>query len=199
MAAIKRAELLSSLPAWQTITRSCNSFHFSFQGHTQFQAIVLMCSRYTHISPSKICYLQLRRPEESCLYARDHLRSEFFSKIGRGSHNWFKLRVFFNHSRKLFWNNLSNTMHYMVFKKLPSILRNLFTFWFLCLKNCKPVPIFDTKIIFKLTFTFLWSIFIGPRCPWSDLCVRMSGCPYTLLRLNWCDSGWWGYQLNTNW
>ena len=20
-----------------------------------------------------------------------------------------------------------------------------------------------------------------------------------LCRLNWCDSGWWGYQLNTNW
>ena len=30
--------------------------------------------------------------------------------------------------------------------------------------------------------------------------VRPSGCPSdTLLRLNWCDSGWWGYQLNTNW
>ena len=43
-------------------------------------------------------------------------------------------------------------------------------------------------------------LFIGPRCPWSDLCVRMSQTNYmTLCRLNWCDSGWWGYQLNTNW
>ena len=34
----------------------------------------------------------------------------------------------------------------------------------------------------------------------SDLWVRMSITPYaTLCRLNWCDSGWWGYQLNTNW
>ena len=29
--------------------------------------------------------------------------------------------------------------------------------------------------------------------------VRPSVCPYTLLRLNWCDSGWWRYQVNTNW
>ena len=34
----------------------------------------------------------------------------------------------------------------------------------------------------------------------SDLWVRMSVRPSdTFLRLNWCDSGWWGYQLNTNW
>ena len=34
----------------------------------------------------------------------------------------------------------------------------------------------------------------------SDLWVRMSVRPSErLLRLNWCDSGWWGYQLNTNW
>ena len=43
-------------------------------------------------------------------------------------------------------------------------------------------------------------IFIGPRCPWSDLCVRMSvRHKQRLCRLNWCDSGWWGNQLNTNW
>ena len=52
-------------------------------------------------------------------------------------------------------------------------------------------------------FMFL-SLFIGPRCPWSDLCVRMSLRQWvsewdTLLRLNWCDSGWWRYQVNTNW
>ena len=30
--------------------------------------------------------------------------------------------------------------------------------------------------------------------------VRPSVTNYkTLCRLNWCDSGWWGYQLNTNW
>ena len=33
----------------------------------------------------------------------------------------------------------------------------------------------------------------------SDLWVRMSVPPSeTLLRLNWCDSGWWRYQLNTD-
>ena len=33
-------------------------------------------------------------------------------------------------------------------------------------------------------------IFIGPRCPWSDLCVRMSVTnSETFVRLNWCDSG----------
>ena len=30
--------------------------------------------------------------------------------------------------------------------------------------------------------------------------VRPDVCPWdTLLRLNWCDSGWWRYQVNTNW
>ena len=34
----------------------------------------------------------------------------------------------------------------------------------------------------------------------SDSWVRMSVRPSeTLLRLDWCDSGWWRYQLNTGW
>ena len=36
----------------------------------------------------------------------------------------------------------------------------------------------------------------------SDLWVRMSVTDLvkeTLLKLNWCDSGWWRYQLNTYW
>ena len=43
-------------------------------------------------------------------------------------------------------------------------------------------------------------IFIGPRYPWSDLCVRMSLRQWdTFVKLNWCYSGWWRYQVNTNW
>ena len=34
----------------------------------------------------------------------------------------------------------------------------------------------------------------------SDLWVRMSVSNWdTFSRLNWCDSGWWRYQVNTNW
>ena len=34
----------------------------------------------------------------------------------------------------------------------------------------------------------------------SDLWVRLSVTNWdTLLKLNWCDSGWWRYQVNTNW
>ena len=34
--------------------------------------------------------------------------------------------------------------------------------------------------------------------------IFVSVCPsvrhkLTFVKLNWCDSGWWGYQLNTNW
>ena len=44
------------------------------------------------------------------------------------------------------------------------------------------------------------SLFIGPRCPWSDLWVLVSLTnKLTLLKLYWVDSGWWSYQLNTNW
>ena len=46
------------------------------------------------------------------------------------------------------------------------------------------------------------AFFIGPRCPWGP--IYGSGSlsltdSKTLCRLNWCDSGWWRYQLNTNW
>ena len=35
---------------------------------------------------------------------------------------------------------------------------------------------------------------------WSDLCVWLSLTDWaTLCKLNWCDSSWWGYQLNSNW
>ena len=44
-------------------------------------------------------------------------------------------------------------------------------------------------------------VFTGPRCLWGP--VYGSQCTYfptrTLLRLCWCDSGWWWYQLNTSW
>ena len=35
---------------------------------------------------------------------------------------------------------------------------------------------------------------------WSDLCVWLSLTKWeTLLKLYWCDSGWWRYKLDTNW
>ena len=44
-------------------------------------------------------------------------------------------------------------------------------------------------------------IFIGPRCPWGPIygsgCLSLTKRP--ICRLNWCDSGCWRYQLNTNW
>ena len=51
---------------------------------------------------------------------------------------------------------------------------------------------------------FDYDNFYRTQVTWSDLCVRMSVClsvtnKLTFVRLNWCDSGWWGYQLNTNW
>ena len=34
----------------------------------------------------------------------------------------------------------------------------------------------------------------------SDLWVRLSVSEWVMfLKLNWCYSGWWGYQLNANW
>ena len=42
------------------------------------------------------------------------------------------------------------------------------------------------------------TIFIGPRYTWGPIygseCLKC-----TLFRLNWCDSGWWRYQLNSSW
>ena len=44
-------------------------------------------------------------------------------------------------------------------------------------------------------------IFIGPRSlDRSDLWVKLSVSEsQTFVKLYWCDSGWWRYQLNTNW
>ena len=45
-------------------------------------------------------------------------------------------------------------------------------------------------------------IFIGPRCPWGPIygsgCLKLTDWE-SFCKLNWCDSGWWIYQLNTNW
>ena len=43
---------------------------------------------------------------------------------------------------------------------------------------------------------------IGPRCPWGPIygSGSLSQTNWdTFCRLNWCDSGWWRYQLDTNW
>ena len=48
-------------------------------------------------------------------------------------------------------------------------------------------------------------IFIGPRFPWGPIygssCLSQTNklSPTPLCRLNWFDSGWWRYKLNTNW
>ena len=42
----------------------------------------------------------------------------------------------------------------------------------------------------------------GVRSLGPDVCPSLSEWVSewdTLLRLNWCDSGWWRYQVNTNW
>ena len=50
-----------------------------------------------------------------------------------------------------------------------------------------------------------WSVFYRTQVSLgSDLWVRMSVRPsvrhwHTFVKHNWVDSGWWGYQLNTNW
>ena len=55
--------------------------------------------------------------------------------------------------------------------------------------------------IFTPIFPYL-PLFIGPRCPWGPIygfaSLSLSDWD-TFLKLNWCDSGWWKYQLNTNW
>ena len=59
-----------------------------------------------------------------------------------------------------------------------------------------------SKFLIKLSDVFdkiLWHFYRTQVNLGSDLWVRMSVCPYTFCILNWCDSGWWGYQLNTNW
>ena len=39
--------------------------------------------------------------------------------------------------------------------------------------------------------------FYRTQVSWSDLCVWLSLSK--VCKLNWCDSSWWRYQLNTNW
>ena len=54
----------------------------------------------------------------------------------------------------------------------------------------------------KVPFLFSNFSFYRTQVSWSDLCVWMSLSEWvseTKYKLNWCDSGWWRYQLNTNW
>ena len=61
------------------------------------------------------------------------------------------------------------------------------------------------KQIATLKFEFLvvsihFFVFLSdPGIPGvRSMCPSLSNYD-TFFRLNWCDSGWWGYQLNTNW
>ena len=55
------------------------------------------------------------------------------------------------------------------------------------------VPEFSDRTNFKLVFT----VFYRTQVSWSDLCVW--SLKLTFVKLYWCDSDWWRYQLNTNW
>ena len=73
-------------------------------------------------------------------------------------------------------------------------------FWTFCKTQEVIFLLSDIPYFFKSDLYFYWTqLSLG-----SDLWVRMSVTDWltdwaTLLRLNWCDSGWWRYQLNTNW
>ena len=63
-----------------------------------------------------------------------------------------------------------------------------------CKKVKKNLPVKPPCSVF-----YFLVFFIGPRYPWSDLWVWLSLTMRGCWRLNWCDSGWWRYQVNTNW
>ena len=62
----------------------------------------------------------------------------------------------------------------------------------------------DVSVLFLLYSCSIFALFLsdpgkpGVRSLGPDVCPSVSEWD-TLLRLYWCDSGWWGYQLNTNW
>ena len=60
-----------------------------------------------------------------------------------------------------------------------------------CTSRAKTARIEHSHQLWSVPLSRL-AIFIGPRCPWSDLCVRMSvRQSKRFVKLNWCDSGWW--------
>ena len=62
-----------------------------------------------------------------------------------------------------------------------------------CTKMC-----WVSKIVPYKTKFSIFSLFIGPRCTWGPIYGSQSLLE-TLLELNWSDSSWSSYQLNTSW
>ena len=60
----------------------------------------------------------------------------------------------------------------------------------------KWLSLLSLKKTFKKT---VWFLSDPARYLWG--LIYGSGCPshHHFLRFNWCDSGWWRYQLSTNW
>ena len=92
-----------------------------------------------------------------------------------------------NNIGRLFCKSFDVFFRYSLVCQTYSLSRNFNIYWNLwCLSS--------TYEIWGL------NIFVGPRCPWSDLWVRVSVRHWVMfVKLwNWCDSIWWRYQLNTN-
>ena len=61
----------------------------------------------------------------------------------------------------------------------------------------------DSQGSVKVVTFRLWRCFYWTQVSWSDLCVWLSQSKWVskrrCVKLNWCDSGWWRYQLNNWW
>ena len=65
----------------------------------------------------------------------------------------------------------------------------------------RPMPPYLFDCSTRNVIARLSRVFIGPRSlDRSDLWVWLSETKWArFVKPNWCDSGWWRYQLNTNW
>ena len=70
-----------------------------------------------------------------------------------------------------------------------------------CIKSTFVLHLWSVRQHNESLFLLKWMTFYRTQVSLgSDLWVLMSVTPYKrFCRLNWCDSGWWGYQLNTSW
>ena len=87
------------------------------------------------------------------------------------------------------------------FKLFVTMICNVSTQWWNGL--LKKLHYFWSKVVRGWVGQFLWcqiTMFLSaPGIPEVRSMGPSVSHRVALLRLNWCDSGWWRYQINTNW
>ena len=129
-------------------------------------------------------------------------------KASRLSSNWrfdqMSIYIFIRKIGNLFWPRLGKQIR--IYRKAADskkvlVRENMYIYLVILMILANLMILVNLVILVILLILVILVVIVSP---WSSYflserskCLKQTN--YTFCRLNWCDSGWWRYQLNTNW